>query len=136
MTAAHRSAHHPYTCSPCIHTFHSHCAWTFLHSCAAYLPNTQGVLAADTKAAFVALVLSLRKVYACSLCRHHFDAMLTAQPVLVEKLKAITTRDDAVFWLTIGAQASSLTLLLTCHLLLALLHVLSLPLQLTCRLPC
>ena len=78
-----------------------HCSWTFLHSTAAYLPNTKGVLGAATKHAFVSLVLSLRKVYACSLCRHHFDALLRAQPKLVTKLKAIKTRDDAVFWLTV-----------------------------------
>ena len=78
-----------------------HCSWTFLHSVAAYLPHDKrtGVLDAGTKKAFVDIVLALRKVYACSLCRRHFDKMLSARPALVRKLHRVSTRDDAVFFM-------------------------------------
>ena len=62
---------------PVIRQSLGHCTWTFLHSVASYLPNVgnNGPLAPEVKTSFVNLILSLRHVYACELCRKHFDTL-------------------------------------------------------------
>ena len=85
---------------PMIRQTLGHATWSFLHSVASYLPMPDGgKLSSETKQSFISLVLSLRDVYACALCRHHFDELFKSTPLLNKKLHQIETRSDAILWL-------------------------------------
>eukprot|EP00935_MAST-01C_sp_MAST-1C-sp1_P002448 g2448.t1 len=87
---------------PVIRQSLGHCTWTFLHSVASYLPNVgnNGPLAPEVKTSFVNLILSLRHVYACELCRKHFDTLFRQNSGLEARLKEVRTREDAVVYVT------------------------------------
>eukprot|EP00656_Telonema_subtile_P044114 TRINITY_DN5040_c0_g1_i2.p1 TRINITY_DN5040_c0_g1~~TRINITY_DN5040_c0_g1_i2.p1 ORF type:complete len:431 (+),score=76.28 TRINITY_DN5040_c0_g1_i2:225-1517(+) len=74
-----------------------HVSWSFLHSTAAYLPA--GKLPKAKIAAFQGLVKAVDEIYACELCRGHFQTLIKEDPVVVKELAAITTAEDASLWL-------------------------------------
>jgi hypothetical protein len=87
---------------PVIRETLGHCTWTFLHSTAAYLPaDSNGKLSNDVRDSFVNLVLSLRQIYACELCRKDFDKLFTDEPLLVKRLRDVSTQDDATLFTTV-----------------------------------
>merc|ERR1711871_1918061 len=69
-----------------------HVSWSFLHTTTAYLPD--GKLLPHIKQSFVNLMWTVRNIYACELCRGHFQKLMTDQQVVGE-LNAIETRYDA-----------------------------------------
>ena len=55
-----------------------HVSWSFLHTTAAYLPS--GTLEKEIKDSFVNIMLAIPQIYACSLCRGHFQATPPTPP--------------------------------------------------------
>jgi len=72
-----------------------HVTWSFLHTTAAYLPET---LNATTKQAFQNLIMSVKEIYACELCRGHFQEQMR-DTMLQRELHDIKSREDAVLFL-------------------------------------
>jgi len=74
-----------------------HVSWSFLHTTAAYLP--QGTLSAQKKAAFLGLIHSIDQIYACALCRGHFQKLMKEDPLVSRELSQIESNEDASLWL-------------------------------------
>jgi len=71
-----------------------HVSWSFLHTTAAYLPETMNQTQID---AFQNLIWAVRDIYACELCRGHFQTLMQ-DPNLQRELKAVSTRMQAVLF--------------------------------------
>jgi len=74
-----------------------HVSWSFLHTTAAYLPS--GTLKKEAKDSFVNIMLAIPEIYACTLCRGHFQELITNDPLVLQELHGIKTNVDAVLWL-------------------------------------
>jgi len=71
-----------------------HVSWTFLHTTAAYLPEKMN---STHITAFQNLIWTVRDIYACELCRGHFQELMESQ-ALQKELKAVKTRISAVLF--------------------------------------